>query len=62
MTNVPETAPWSPPRTAVIHSRNGGPPAPSNSTRLALVAAAAFVVGALAARLLDWRSHAHPHD
>jgi hypothetical protein len=50
------------PSRATTHSRNGGPPGPSDATRLAIAVAAAFVVGALLARWLDWRTHAHPRD
>jgi hypothetical protein len=44
------------------HSPDGGPPSSPNASRLVLVLAAAFLIGALIARWIDWRSHAHPHD
>lgn len=62
MTHLSGTAPRTLPRAAAIHSHNGGPPAPSPLPRIAIVVGAAFLVGALVARLLDWRSHAHPRD
>ena len=50
------------PQPATTHTGNGGPPRSSDGTRVAIAVAIAFVVGALVARLLDWRTHAHPHD
>lgn len=58
MTNVTEDVRHTP----VTHSTNGGPPAAANGARIAIVAAAAFLVGVAVARWLDWRTHAHPHD
>jgi hypothetical protein len=58
MTNVTETVR----RTPATHSSNGGPPAATNGARIAIAAAAAFLVGMAVARWLDWRTHAHPHD
>jgi hypothetical protein len=62
MTYASGTAARPLPRTATTHSGNGGPPGSSDGTRVAIAVAVAFVVGALLARLLDWRTHAHPHD
>jgi|tagenome__1003787_1003787.scaffolds.fasta_scaffold9984520_1 hypothetical protein len=33
-----------------------------NGKRIAVVAGAAFVAGKLAAKWIDWRTNAHPHD
>jgi hypothetical protein len=33
----------------------------SNGKRVALAAGAAFVAGKLAAKWIDWRTHAHPN-
>ena len=62
MTYASGTAARPLPHTATNHSSNGGPPGSSDGTRLAIAVAVAFVVGALLARFLDWRTHAHPHD
>jgi hypothetical protein len=62
MTHASEVTSRSPAPAVHAHSPNGGPPGPPNARRPALVLAAAFLVGALIARWIDWRSHAHPHD
>jgi len=55
------TAP-SIPRSTIATSHDGGAPTGPDPRRLAIVLAVAFVVGALLARWLDWRTHAHPRD
>jgi hypothetical protein len=62
MTHASGTAARTLPPTATTHSPNGGPPGASDGTRIAIAVALAFLVGALLARFLDWRTHAHPHD
>ena len=42
------------------HSDNGGPPRAQTDLRPLVVLALAFAIGFAAARLLDWRGHAHP--
>jgi hypothetical protein len=62
MTYATGTAARTLPQPATTHTGNGGPPGPSDGTRIAIAVAVAFVVGALLARFLDWRTHAHPDD
>lgn len=61
MTHVQEIVDRAAGRAPTRHSTNGGPPAAGNRTTLAIAVAVAFVVGAAAARWLDWRTHAHPN-
>jgi len=44
------------------HSTNGGPPRERTDLTPLVVLAIAFAIGLAAARLLDWRTHAHPYD
>ena len=60
MTHTTETAGRAAPRTAPTHAHDGGPPARPDAKRIAIAIAAAFVVGTLLARWIDWRTHAHP--
>lgn len=63
MTHVSGTASQTTPSSAAHPpSANGGPPGQTNGRQIAIILGAAFVVGVLLARWLDWRSHAHPHD
>jgi hypothetical protein len=43
-------------------SRNGGSPGRGTDLTPFVVLAIAFAIGFAAARLLDWRTHAHPND
>ncbi|HET7044836.1 MAG TPA: hypothetical protein VFI37_08310 [Gaiellaceae bacterium] len=49
-------------RLPLPHARNGGPPARGTDLTPLVVLAIAFAIGLVAARLLDWRTHAHPAD
>jgi hypothetical protein len=61
MTHSSGTAAPVTPRTMPRHSQDGGPPSGgSDGMRIAIAVAAAFLVGTLLARWLDWRTHAHP--
>jgi len=42
------------------HSQNGGRPPAASALMPVLVLAAAFALGVVVARVLDWRTHAHP--
>jgi len=41
-------------------SQNGGRPPAASALMPVLVLAAAFALGVVVARVLDWRTHAHP--
>lgn len=43
-------------------SSNGGPPPRQSGPSPLVVLGAAFLLGVLVARLIDWRTHAHPRD
>jgi hypothetical protein len=61
MTNVSEIVDRAVRRGPATPSSNGGPPSGADATKtLAIAVAAAFLVGVLLARWLDWRTHAHP--
>jgi hypothetical protein len=62
MTYASETTTRPTTPSAYPVSMNGARAGQANGRQIALVIAAAFVVGALLARWLDWRAHAHPHD
>lgn len=62
MTHASELTSRTPAPAAHAPSPDGGPPGSPNARRLVLVLTAAFLIGALIARWIDWRSHAHPYD
>ncbi len=41
-------------------SMNGGPPAGPATSRIVIAVGIAFALGVAVAKILDWRSHAHP--
>jgi hypothetical protein len=49
-------------RPPLPRTSNGGPPRDRTDLTPFVVLAIAFAIGFAAARLLDWRTHAHPDD
>ena len=49
-------------RLPTPRASNGGPPLSARRPAPLALVAVALLLGVLVARLIDWRSHAHPHD